>query len=81
MLLETHFDRQTALVDRLSSQLLKTEHVVNDAQILFSYDKVLQAIQKAEERGRMQDLLTPNQIKAMLTVLPRKRPTSGGWIS
>ncbi len=72
LLLETHFDRQTALVDGLSSQLLKTKRAVNDAQILSYYDKVLQAIQKAEERGRMQDLLTPNQLKAMLTVLPRK---------
>jgi hypothetical protein len=46
--------------------------VVNDAQILSYYDKVLQAIQKAEERGKMKDLLTSNQIKVMLTVLPRK---------
>jgi hypothetical protein len=60
------------LVDGLSSQLLKTKGVVNDAQILSYDDKVLQAIQKAEDRGRMQDLLTPNQIKVMLTVLPRK---------
>ncbi len=63
MLLKTHFDRQTALVDGLSSQLLKTKRVVNDAQNLSYYDKVLQAIQKAEEQGRMQDLLTPNQIR------------------
>jgi hypothetical protein len=63
LLLETHFDRQTALVDGLSSQLLKTKRAVNDAQILSYYDKILQAIQKAEERGRMQDLLTPNQIR------------------
>jgi hypothetical protein len=68
LLLKTHFDRQTALVDGLLSQLLKTKRVVNDAQILSYYDKVLQAIQKAEERGRMQDLMTPNQIKVMLTV-------------
>jgi hypothetical protein len=63
LLLKTHFDRQTALVDGLSSQLLKTKRVVNDAQNLSYYDKVLQAIQKAEEQGRMQDLLTPNQIR------------------
>ncbi len=47
LLLKTHFDRQTALVDGLSSQLLKTKRVVNDAQILSYFDKVLQAIQKA----------------------------------
>ncbi len=51
------------LVDVLSSQLLKTKRVVNDAQILSYFDKVLQAIQKAEERGRIEDLLTPNQIR------------------
>jgi hypothetical protein len=56
LLLENHFDRQTTnykLVDGLSSQILKTKCVVNDAQILSCYDKVLQAIQKAEERGKM----------------------------
>jgi hypothetical protein len=72
LLLETHFDRQTALVDGLLSQLLKTEPVVNDVQVLSYYDRVLQAIQKAEEVGRMQDLLTPNQIEVLLTLLPRK---------
>jgi hypothetical protein len=72
LLLETHFDRQTAFVDGLLSQLLKTERVVNDAQIISYYDKVLQAIKRAEELSRMRDLLTPNQIKVLLTVLPRK---------
>jgi hypothetical protein len=72
LLLETHFDRQTAFVDGLLSQLLKTEHGVNDAHVLSYYDRVLQAIQKVEELGRMQDLLTHNQVQVLLTVLPRK---------
>jgi hypothetical protein len=72
LLPETNFDRQTAFVDGLLSQLLKTERVVNDVQILSYYDRVLQAIQKAEEVGRMQDFLSPNLIEVLLTVLPRK---------
>jgi hypothetical protein len=72
LLLETHFNRQTAFVDGLLSQLLKTERVVNDVQVLSFYDIVLQAIQEAVEVGRMQDLLSPNQIEVLLTVLPRK---------
>jgi hypothetical protein len=59
-------------VDGLLSQLLKTERVVNDVQVLSFYDIVLQAIQEAVEVGRMQDLLSPNQIEVLLTVLPRK---------
>jgi hypothetical protein len=41
-------------------------------QILSYYDRVLQAIQEAEEVSRMQDLLTPNQVEVLLTLLPRK---------
>jgi hypothetical protein len=72
LLLVSHFDRQTALVEGLMSQLLRTERVVNDAQILSYYDKVLQAIQETKELDRMQDFLTPNQIEVLLTVLLRK---------
>jgi hypothetical protein len=72
LLLETHFNRQTALVDRLLSQLLKTELVVNDVHVLSYYDRVLQTIKEEEEVGRMQDLLTSNQVEVLLTVLPRK---------
>jgi hypothetical protein len=79
--LETHFDRQTALVDGLLSQLFKSDRVVNDTQVLSYYDKVLQAIQKAEELDRMRDLLTPNQIEVLPTVLPRKEATIGDWTS
>jgi hypothetical protein len=72
LLLETHFNRQTILMDGLLSQLLKTDSVVNDLLALSYYDRVLQPIQKAKELGRMQDLLTPNQVEILLTVLPRK---------
>jgi hypothetical protein len=72
LLLEIQFDRQTALVDELLSQLLKTDSVVNDVQTLSYYSRVLQAIQKAEELERMQYLLTPNKVEILLTVLPRK---------
>jgi hypothetical protein len=41
LLLETHFDRQTTLLNGLLSQLLKTDRVVNDAQVLSYYDIVL----------------------------------------
>jgi hypothetical protein len=75
LLLETHFDRQTTFLDGLLSQLLNAECVVNDVQILSYYDRVPQAIQKAEEVGRMQDFLSPNQIKVLLTVLQRKEAT------
>jgi hypothetical protein len=53
LLLETHFDRQTALTDGLLSQLLKTDRMTNKAQALSYYDRALQAIQR-EELGRMQ---------------------------
>jgi hypothetical protein len=43
-----------------------------DQAIISYYNQVLQAIQKAEELGRMQDLLTPNQLEVLLTFLPRK---------
>jgi hypothetical protein len=73
LLLETHFDKQTTLVDSLLSLLLKTDQGVNDTQVLSFYDKTLQAIQQAGELGRMQDLLTPNQVEMLLTVLPKKK--------
>jgi hypothetical protein len=42
--LESHFDRQTAFIDGLGSQLLSSERAVHDAQILTYYNKVLRAI-------------------------------------
>jgi hypothetical protein len=72
LLLENQFDRQTAFVDGLLSQLLKTVLVVNDVQILSYYDKVLQAIQRAEDLSKMRDLLPPNQIEVLLNELQRK---------
>ncbi len=57
LLLESHFDRQTALID---------------AQILTYYNKVLRAIREAKELERLQDFLTPNQIETLLTGLPSK---------
>ncbi len=59
--METRFDSQTVLIDGLLSQLLKIDSVVNDAKALSYYDRALQAIQKAEELGKMQDLLTPTR--------------------
>jgi hypothetical protein len=55
LLLESHFDRQTALIDDLVSQLLNSERAVNDAQILAYYNKVLRAVREAEELERLQD--------------------------
>ncbi len=39
-LLESHFGRQTAIIDDLISQLLSTARVVNDAQILPHYSRI-----------------------------------------
>jgi hypothetical protein len=72
LLLESHFDRQTALIDGLVSQLLDSERAVNDAQILTYYNKVLRTIREAKELERLQDSLMPNQIETLLTVLPKK---------
>ncbi len=72
LLLELHFERQTALIDGLVSQLLESERAVIDAQILTYYNKVLRAIREAKELERLQDFLTPNQIETLLTVLPSK---------
>ncbi len=71
LLQEAHFDRQTAFIDGLVSQLLSSERAVNDSQIL-SYYKVLRAIRETKELERLQDFLTPNQIETLLTVLPSK---------
>jgi hypothetical protein len=73
LLLESHFDRQTALIDDLVSQLLNSERAVNDAQILAYYNKVLRAIREAKELERLQDFLTPNQVETLLAVLPKKK--------
>ncbi len=72
LILESHFDRQTALNDGLMPQLLNSERVVNDAQILAYYNKVLRAIREAKALERLQDFLTSNQIETLLTVLPKK---------
>jgi hypothetical protein len=71
-LLELHFSRQTAIIDDLMSQLLSTERVVNDAQILGHYSKILMAIREAKELGRLQDLLTASRVEVLLEVLPKK---------
>jgi hypothetical protein len=71
-LLESHFSRQTAIIDDLMSQLLSTERVVNDAQILAHYSKVLMAIREAKELERLQDFLTPGWMEMLLEVLPKK---------
>jgi hypothetical protein len=71
-LLESHFGRQTAIIDELISQLLSAERVVIDAQILAHYSRILMAIREAKELGRLQDLLTANRIEALLKILPKK---------
>ncbi len=71
-LLESHFGRQTAIIDDLMSQLLSTERVVNNAQILAHYSRILMAIREAKELGRLQDLLTVSRIEALIEVLPKK---------
>ncbi len=72
-LLESHFDKQTAIIDDLMSQLLSTERVVNDAQTLAHYNRVLKAIREAKELERLQDFLTPNRMEMLLEVLPKKK--------
>jgi hypothetical protein len=71
-LLESHFDKQTAIIDDLMSQLLSTERVVNDTQTLAHYNRVLRAIREAKELERLQDFLTPNRMEMLLEVLPKK---------
>ncbi len=61
MLLETHSDEQTNLIDGLLSQLLRTEQVESEVQILLYYDRVLKAIQQVDGLGRIQDLLIPTR--------------------
>jgi hypothetical protein len=76
-LLESHFGRQTAIIDELISQLLSTERVVNDAQILAHYSRILIAIQEAKELGRLQELLTVNRVEALLEILPWRQEQEG----
>jgi hypothetical protein len=71
-LLESHFSRQTRIIDELISELLSTERVVNDTQILAHYSRILMAIREAKELGRLQDLLTVSRIDALIEVLPKK---------
>ncbi len=54
------------------SQLRETERLVNEAQTLAYYNKVLRAIGEAKELERLQDFLTPYQIETLLTVPQRK---------
>jgi hypothetical protein len=51
MLLETHCDKQTNLSDSLLSQLLRTDQVESEVQILSHYDRVLKAIRQVEGLG------------------------------
>jgi hypothetical protein len=71
-LLESHLSRQTAIIDELMSQLLSTERVVNDAQILAHYSRILMVIRVAKELGRLQDLLKVSRIEALIEILPKK---------
>jgi hypothetical protein len=71
-LLESHFSRQTAIIDDLMSQLLSKDRVVNDAQILAHNSNVLMAIREAKELERLQDFLTPGRMEMLLEVLPKK---------
>ncbi len=52
-LLESHFNKQTVLIDDLMSQLLSTERVVNNAQTLAQYNRVFRAIREAKELERL----------------------------
>jgi hypothetical protein len=72
MLLETHSDEQANLIDDLLSQLLRTEQVDSEEQILSYYDRVLKAIRQVEGLGRIQDLLTHNQVEVLPMVLPKR---------
>jgi hypothetical protein len=54
------------------SQLLSSERAVNYAKILGYYNKFLRAIREAKELERLQDLLTPTQVEALLAILPKK---------
>jgi hypothetical protein len=61
------------------SQLLSTERVVNDAQILAHYSKILMVIREAKELGKLQDLLTASRVEALLEVLPKKEGNYWRW--
>jgi hypothetical protein len=71
-ILESHFSRQTRIIDELISELLSSERVVNDSQILAYYSRILMAIREAKELGRLPDLLTVSRIGALIEVLPKK---------
>jgi hypothetical protein len=71
-ILESHFSRQTRIIDELMSELLSSESVVNDSQILAHYSRILMAIREAKELGRLPDLLTVSRIGALIEVLPKK---------
>jgi hypothetical protein len=71
-LLESHFDKQTAIIGDLMSQLLSTERVVNDAQTLAHYNRVLKAIREAKKLERLQYFLTPDRMEMLLGILPEK---------
>jgi hypothetical protein len=67
------------IIDDLMSQLLTTERVVNDAQILAQYSKVLIEIREAKELERLQDFLTPGGMEMLLEILPKKEVSYWRW--
>jgi hypothetical protein len=71
-ILESHFSRQTRIIDELMSELLSNERVVNDSQILAHYSRILMAIREAKKLGRLPDLRTVSRIRALIEVLPKK---------
>jgi hypothetical protein len=71
-ILESHFSRQTGIIDELMSELLNNERVVNDSQTLAHYSRILMAIREAKELGRLPDLLTVSRVGALMEVLPKK---------
>ncbi len=71
-ILESHFSRQTRIIDELMSELLSNERVVNDSQTLAHHSRILMVVREAKELGRLQDLLTTSRIGALMEVLPKK---------
>jgi hypothetical protein len=71
-ILEVYFNRQTRILDKLISDILSHERMVNDSQTLAHYSRILMAIREAKEIGRLPDLLTDSRIKALMEIIPKK---------
>ncbi len=75
--MESYFNRETRMLDQSIKEILSYGRMVNGAQTLAHYSRILLAIRDAKQLGRLSDLLTDERISALMVIVPRKE--NGYW--